>query len=103
MMTMARTVTVSLGPHFEEYIQAGIESGKYNNVSEMIRAALRHMEEDEAKLAAFCAAIDEGDASPDVVDFDEEAFIAEMKEKGRTTKVRIVRVIHEKKDDPRHL
>lgn len=80
MMNMARTVTVSLGPHYEEYIQAGIESGRYNNVSEMIRAALRHLEEDEARLAAFCAAIDEGDASPDEVDFDEEAFIAGLKE-----------------------
>ncbi len=79
MMTMARTVTVSLGPHFEEFIQAGIKSGKYNNVSEVIRAALRHLEEDEAKMAAFCSAIDEGDASPDVVNFDEEAFIGELK------------------------
>ena len=95
MMTMARTVTVSLGPHFEEYIQAGIKSGKYNNVSEMIRAALRHMEEDEAKLAAFCAAIDEGDASSDVVDFDEDAFIAEIKSCWREKKVRFVRVVHE--------
>ena len=45
----------------------------------MIRAALRHLEEDEAKVAAFCAAIDEGDASPDVVNFDEEVFIQELK------------------------
>ena len=95
MMTMARTVTVSLGPHFEEYIQAGIESGRYNNVSEMIRAALRHLEEDEAKLAAFCSAIDEGDASPDVVDFDEEAFIAELKAGWRAKKVRFIRVVYE--------
>lgn len=77
---MARTVTVTLGPHYEEYIQAGIASGKYNNVSEMIRAALRHLEEDETKVSAFCAAIDEGDASEDVVDFDEEAFIKDMKD-----------------------
>jgi len=35
--------------------------------------------ENEAKKAAFCAAIDEGDASPDVVDFDEDAFIDELK------------------------
>lgn len=85
-MTMTqKKMNVTLGPHYEEFIQAGIASGKYNNVSEMIRAALRHLEEDEAKLAAFCAAIDEGDASPDVVDFDEEAFIAEMKEVWRTT------------------
>ena len=76
---MARTVTVTLGPHFEDYIQASIAKGKYNNVSEMIRAALRHLEDEDAKLAAFCAAIDEGDASPDVVGFDEEDFIQEMK------------------------
>ena len=79
MMTMARTVTVSLGPHFEEFIQTIIAAGKYNNVSEVVRAALRNLEENEAKVAAFCAAIDEGDSSPDVVDFDEEAFINELK------------------------
>lgn len=77
---MARTVTVTLGPHYEEYIQASIADGKYNNVSEMIRAALRHLEEDEVRMRAFCHAIDEGDASPDVEDFDVEAFMEEMRE-----------------------
>ncbi len=76
---MARTNTVSLGPHYEEFIQANIAGGRYNNASEVIRAALRRLEEDEARLAAFCAAIDEGDASPDVVNFDEEAFLQELK------------------------
>ena len=84
MMAMARTVTVSLGPHYEEFIQSRIADGKYNNVSEVVRAALRHLEEDEAKMAAFCAAIDEGDASPDVVDFDEDAFIDELREGWRS-------------------
>lgn len=78
---MARTVTVTLGPHYEGFIQSSISGGKYNNVSEVIRAALRHLEEDEAKLTAFCSAIDEGDASPDVADFEEEAFIKEMKDR----------------------
>lgn len=81
---MARTVTVTLGPHYEDFIQASIAGGKYNNVSEVVRAALRHLEEDEARLAAFCSAIDEGDASPDVADFDEEVFIREMKEGWRS-------------------
>lgn len=80
MMNMARTVTVSLGPHYEEFIRQSIDGGRYNNVSEVVRAALRRLEEDEARLAAFCAAIDEGDASPDVVDFDEEALVQELKE-----------------------
>ena len=76
---MARTVTVALGQHYEEFIQANIAGGRYNNASEVVRAALRRLEEDEARIAAFCAAVDEGDASPDVLDFDEEAFIQILK------------------------
>lgn len=70
---------MSLGAHYEDYIRASIAGGRYSNVSEMIRAALRHLEEDEMRLGAFCAAIDAGDASPDVAGFDEESFIGEMK------------------------
>lgn len=40
----------------------------------------RDIEDDRSKLAAFCSAVDEGDASPDVNDFDEERFIQELKE-----------------------
>ena len=67
---MARTVTVALGQHYEEFIQSNIAGGRYNNASEVVRAALRRLEEDEARLAA----------SPDVMDFDEEVFINELKE-----------------------
>ena len=77
---MARTVTVTLGHHYEEFVKTNIAGGRYNNVSEMVRAGLRRLEEDEARVNAFCAAVDEGDASPDVLDFDEEAFIQELKE-----------------------
>ena len=77
---MARTVTVTLGHHYEEFVKTSIAGGRYNNVSEMVRAGLRRLEEDEARVAAFCAAVDEGDASPDVLDFDEEVFIQELKE-----------------------
>ncbi|MGM9749211.1 MAG: type II toxin-antitoxin system ParD family antitoxin [Candidatus Cryptobacteroides sp.] len=76
---MARTVTVSLGQHYEEFIQANIAGGRYNNASEVIRAALRRLEEDEARLTALRSAIDEGDSSEDVVDFDEETFIEELR------------------------
>ena len=54
---MARTVTVTLGPHYEEFIQANIAGGRYNNVSEVIRAGLRRLEEDETRLAAIRAAL----------------------------------------------
>ena len=81
---MARTVTVTLGPHYEAFIQANIAGGRYNNVSEVVRAGLRRLEEEEARINAFCAAVDEGDSSPDVLDFDEEAFIQELKEGWRS-------------------
>lgn len=81
---MARTVTVALGPHYEEFIRENIAGGRYNNASEVIRAALRRLEEDETQLAALRSAIDEGDSSTDVVGFDEETFIEEMRSGWRT-------------------
>lgn len=80
---MARTMTVALGPHYEDFIQSAIASGRYNNASEVVRAALRRLEDDEARLAALRTAIDEGDASGDVADFDRDVFLSELKAQGR--------------------
>jgi len=77
---MARTVTVTLGHHFDDFVKTSIAGGRYNNVSEVVRAGLRRLEEEEARINAFCSAVDEGDSSPDLLDFDEEAFIQELKE-----------------------
>jgi antitoxin ParD1/3/4 len=75
---MARTVTVTLGPHYEAFIQANIAGGRYNNVSEVIRAALRLMEDEEARLAAIRAALVEGEESGIVEDFNPEKFLEEL-------------------------
>jgi len=53
-----RPVSVALGPHYEEFI---------------------NLEDEEAKLAALRAAIDEGDASGDVIGFDRDVFLSELK------------------------
>lgn len=82
-MNMARTTTVALGPHYENFIQSTIASGRFNNTSEVVRAALRLLENDEARLAALRAAIDEGESSPDVIDFDRNSFLAELKARSR--------------------
>lgn len=78
---MGRTVTASLGPHYEEFIRNIILQGRYNNASEVIREGLRRLEEDESRLAALRAALEEGEASPDVADFNPEAFLQELKAK----------------------
>jgi antitoxin ParD1/3/4 len=60
------TRNVNLTDELDRFVAAKIKSGRYENASEVVRAALRTLERDEqtheAKLAALRAAIDEGDA-----------------------------------------
>jgi antitoxin ParD1/3/4 len=67
-----------LGPHYEEFIRKNIAGGRYNNASEVIRAALRRLEEDETRLAAIRAALIEGEESGIVEDFDPQAFVKRL-------------------------
>ena len=61
------TRNVNLTKELDSFVIAKIESGRYENVSEVIRAALRALEREEqyyeAKLTALRDAIDEGDRS----------------------------------------
>ena len=74
-----KTTSVALGPHFEEFIQASILSGRYNNASEVVRTGLRLLEDQEQRMAALRTAIQEGLTSGCVEDFDSKAYIQEMK------------------------
>lgn len=38
---------VALGNHYEEFVQKQLESGRYNNASEVVRAGLRLLEDYE--------------------------------------------------------
>jgi antitoxin ParD1/3/4 len=61
------TRNVNLTQELDRFVLEKVESGRYENASEVVRAALRTLEreeqQNEAKLAALRAAIDEGDAS----------------------------------------
>lgn len=74
-----KTTTVALGPHFEEFIQTSILSGRYNNASEVVRSGLRLLEDQEQKMAALRHAIKEGMDSGIAEDFDPDAYLEEMK------------------------
>lgn len=45
------STTVSLTPHFEQFIRAQIDSGNYNSEDEVVRAALRLLEDQQSKRA----------------------------------------------------
>jgi antitoxin ParD1/3/4 len=61
------TRNVNLTDELDHFVLAKVESGRYENASEVVRAALRTLEREEqrheARLTALRAAIDEGDAS----------------------------------------
>lgn len=55
-----KTTSVALGAYFEDFIKVKISQGRYNNASEVIRAGLRLLEENEKQILALKAAINEG-------------------------------------------
>ncbi len=61
------TRNVNLTDELDRFVLGKVESGRYENASEVVRAALRTLEREEreyeAKLAGLRAAIDAGDAS----------------------------------------
>jgi antitoxin ParD1/3/4 len=58
------------------FVDAQVQEGRYGNASDVIRAALRLLEERETKMAALRAALIEGEESGQSTPFDFEAFIA---------------------------
>jgi len=57
---MGRNTSVSLGDYFENFVDNRISEGRFNNASEVIRAGLRLLEEEESKIIALKIAINEG-------------------------------------------
>jgi antitoxin ParD1/3/4 len=61
------TRNVNLTDELDRFVLTEVATGRYENASEVVRAALRVLEREEqlyqAKLAALRAAIDDGDGS----------------------------------------
>jgi antitoxin ParD1/3/4 len=71
-----KNTSFSIGDHFMGFVDSQVKEGRYSNASDVMRAALRLLEEREAKLTALRAALIEGEESGPSTPFDFEAFIA---------------------------
>lgn len=74
-----KTTSVALGPYFENFIASTIRTGRYNNASEVIRAGLRMLEENERKVLELRDAIEEGENSGRYEGFDAESHLKSLK------------------------
>lgn len=72
---MGKNTSISLGDHFENFIQNEIKSGRYGSVSEVIRTALRLLENEERKLNDVRNALIAGEQSGFVEDFDPDEHL----------------------------
>lgn len=80
---MSKNTSISLGSYFDQFVQNQLSSGRYKNVSEIIRAALRLLEDEESKVIALKNAIHDGLNSPRIENFDFEDHLAKLKSEKR--------------------
>ena len=55
------TTSLSLGQHWETFIKSEVSSGRYGSASEVVRDALRNLEEHKSKLDALRIHLREGE------------------------------------------
>lgn len=77
---MSKDTPIALGDHFVKFIDGQVAQGRYGSASDVMRAALRLLEEQEAKLDALRAALVEGERSGASSPFDFEAYIARKRQ-----------------------
>jgi len=77
---MAKTTSFNLGDHFEQFISTQIKSGRFGNASEVVRASLRAMEEEEQKLKALRQALIDGENSGKSTPLDMQKIIAKARQ-----------------------
>ena len=75
---MGKNTSVSLGNHFEDFIKEEIKSGRYNSASEVIRSALRLLEREEKKERELIKALEVGEQSGFVENFDPKKNLEEL-------------------------
>lgn len=79
---MARNTSVTLGEHFERFIGKQFKAGRFESKSQVVRAAMRLLEEHEKKLTTLRQALIEGEQSGEAVPFSMAEVLKEARKGG---------------------
>ena len=74
---MAKNTSVTLGDHFDQFIRQQLHSGRYGSASEVLRAGLRALEDQENKLLNLRNMLIQGEQSG-IVDYSYDSLLAEL-------------------------
>jgi antitoxin ParD1/3/4 len=75
---MGKNTSISLGSHFETFVEKSVSKGRFQNASEVIRAGLRMLEEEENKIIGLRNATQEGIDSGLAKDFDPKKHLEQL-------------------------
>jgi antitoxin ParD1/3/4 len=78
---MSKNTSISLGGYFDNFVKSSLETGKFKNVSEVIRAGLRLLEKEEKKIDILSNELEMGENSRLIEDFDPKKHLASLKKK----------------------
>ena len=74
---MPKNTSITLGEHFDGFIAEQIADGRYASTSEVVRAALRLLEDNEQKIATLRRLLEEGEDSG-IAEYSYEALMNEL-------------------------
>ena len=78
-----KNTSISLGNYFDQFVSNQVSEGRYKNVSEVIRAGLRLLENEESKAIDLKNAIQKGLESPRVENFNFDENLIQLKAEKR--------------------
>jgi antitoxin ParD1/3/4 len=76
-----KTLQYQLGEYFDNFIKNKISEGRYKNASEVVRAGLRLLEEEEKRISTLREVILEGMESGIAHDFKPDTQLEKIKAK----------------------
>ena len=78
-LKVAKNTSIILGDHFDKFISTQLHDGRYGSASEVMRQALRLLEEHEQKVAVLRQALIEGENSGKSTRLDMKKIIRDAK------------------------
>lgn len=74
---MPKNTSITLGDHFDGFIAQQINEGRFASASEVVRAGLRMLEDNEHKIAALRQLLEQGENSG-TADYSYEGLMQEL-------------------------
>jgi antitoxin ParD1/3/4 len=78
---MSKNTSITLGEYFDRFIQNILREGRYKNASEVVRAGLRLLEEEEQRMIALKKSIEDGINSGIAEEFNPDYHLTKLKSK----------------------